>query len=233
MWELTHRLQKRLREASAAESLDFTRKVVGEWHHDTDDVYEKRVGRFTENGETHTFTVKHDWDVICLQPLDMDSFNWDLAYPSLRSLRTNRYAFEMRSGWAAPGNGTVESWDRVVDEIYCQTLEDMEGGAIERVKRLYIIDYRIRQKKGAVWPVSKDRRCRHLDRFQGRNGDLVEIIQAEEDNWEFETEGGDIKALQFYGDLKEYWCAVLDVLDDEFCSLVGGVLAFVPHEDRP
>ncbi|OIW30193.1 hypothetical protein CONLIGDRAFT_714586 [Coniochaeta ligniaria NRRL 30616] len=157
---------------------------------------EKYVGRFSMNGETHTFTVLKDLDLICLRPLNMATFNWFPAQSAFLQLKTHNTAFEMRSGWTAPGNGTLESWESLVMRILAQ----IRGGRgrSEGLRSFWIIDYRIHPKQGAVRPVTNSRRRRKDPiRFEGRGCDYVEVIYEEESLWEFEGLEGETRSLRF------------------------------------
>ncbi|KAH8908507.1 hypothetical protein BR93DRAFT_976668 [Coniochaeta sp. PMI_546] len=180
---------------------------------------EKYVGKFTSNGETHTFTVLKERDLVCLRPLNMDTFDWNSARSTLLQLKTDDMAFEMRRGWTSPGNGTVESWHGLAGRI---SGEGMVWTS-DSLRRFWIIDYRIHLKQGAVWPVTKHRKSKmRLTRFHGRLCDFVEVHNVEELIWEFDGVEGEPKSLNYHEDL--VYSSTLHNL-----PMRTGVLACVPR----
>lgn len=93
--------------------------------------------------------------------------------------------------------------------------------------RFWIIDYRIRLKQGAVWPVNKHRKSKRcLIHFQGRVCDYVEVHDVEKINWEFEVIEGGTRGLRFDEDLG-YRSASLASVTRTGSRIRTGVLACV------
>lgn len=116
-------------------------------------------------------------DLFCLHPVDFDTVCWDSSpfyLPPSVGQQTNHIAFEFDPNWINEFDKGTSYWNGGAGALACIMQAAM--GQLQWARRLWLIDYRIRQRSQAIYTEDG----RHI--FEGLRCKLFEVMEYE-DGW--------------------------------------------------